>query len=116
MTAFNPEFYVTVRPSPTLIVICVSLHLAAVAALWANSLFSVPLQVFVTLAVVLSLLHWLKGQKTVEVPLDTGQMQQVYLGDFFIVLNFRHAPPLVLARDAMSTDEFRRSRVVLAAV
>ncbi len=139
MTFSSGSLYLLLKPSPVHLLLVVTVHLLGLAGVWLNILFGLPLRVFLTLAVLASLVHALRrrvlllDRKSVteviysdgdwRLRLKSGELvsaslkRPYFVGRYLVVLRFHtgrfRETPVVLMYDALHPDVFRRCRVLL---
>ncbi len=136
MTFSSKNLSVDLRPSLLLGTLVVSVHILALVTLVVNGRFSVLLSMFVGLAILISFVYTmdrsvlLTNSKAVRslryhdgnwrLMLTSGEILDaeirfpVYVSSLFIVVHFRTLTDqfsVVMARDAIAPDDYRRSKV-----
>lgn len=132
------RLYLALKRSRLHVLLSLVVHLAALGALWINAMFWTSLQLALTLALIVSLIHFLGGwnlsgnvrvvQRVVYrneawlLGFNDGRWQQAQLGSplhigyFFVILGFSsngEALKVVVGRDACEQNTYRRLTVLL---
>ena len=132
------RLYLALKRSRLQLLLNLTVHLAALAALWINPTFWVSLQLALTLVLFVSLIHFLGGWHQLgKVPVveqvvyrneawalgfSDGQWQQarlrspLHVGYFFVILGFRLKGKdlkVVVGRDACEKNAYRRLAVLI---